>query len=242
MHGDKQQSQRDWTLKNFKSGRTMILVATDVAARGIHVNDIGLVVNYDFPNNCEDYVHRIGRTGRAGKTGNVVSFFNIKEDGKKAGALIKILKKNKQEVPQTLLTCGSMNYGGSRFSRYRGRSGRGGSFRGRGGRNDGADGGWITAKGRINQSGQQRQVGKSSILSNNSSPSFGGRRQPSQIHLNQNHQYMSKTHNQQNPVYGAALQTEQNQYHHQFFNHNPYIQQNMGLNLQRGYFPSAHSL
>merc|ERR1712083_235634 len=93
MHGDKQQSQRDWTLKNFKSGRKMILVATDVAARGIHVNDIGLVINYDFPNNCEDYVHRIGRTGRAGRTGIAVTLFDLQKDGKKARQFVQLLDK-----------------------------------------------------------------------------------------------------------------------------------------------------
>eukprot|EP00494_Astrolonche_serrata_P024991 UN25251 len=133
MHGDKQQSQRDWTLKNFKSGRTMILVATDVAARGIHVNDIGLVINYDFPNNCEDYVHRIGRTGRAGRSGIAISFFNIKDDGKKAGPLLKILRKNKQEIPPSLLSCSSMSYGGGRYRGNRSRFGGGrGGGRGRG--------------------------------------------------------------------------------------------------------------
>lgn len=63
IHGDKQQRERDWVLGEFKNGSTTILVATDVAARGLHVDDVKFVVNYDYPNNSEDYIHRIGRTG-----------------------------------------------------------------------------------------------------------------------------------------------------------------------------------
>ena len=60
IHGDKQQSERDWVLGEFKSGATTILVATDVAARGLDVDDVKFVINYDYPNNSEDYIHRIG--------------------------------------------------------------------------------------------------------------------------------------------------------------------------------------
>lgn len=63
IHGDKKQDERDWVLKEFRAGRNPILVATDVAARGLDVKDIKHVVNYDFPGQIEDYVHRIGRTG-----------------------------------------------------------------------------------------------------------------------------------------------------------------------------------
>ena len=64
IQGDKQQREREWVLGEFKSGGTTILVATDVAARGLHVDDVKFVINYDYPNNSEDYIHRIGRTGR----------------------------------------------------------------------------------------------------------------------------------------------------------------------------------
>ena len=60
IHGDKQQKERDWVLGEFKSGSTSILVATDVAARGLDVDDVKFVINYDYPNNSEDYIHRIG--------------------------------------------------------------------------------------------------------------------------------------------------------------------------------------
>ncbi len=74
IHGNKSQAQREKALEKFKKGLTPVLVATDVAARGVDVKDVGLVVNYDLPNEPEAYVHRIGRTGRAGAEGLAVSF------------------------------------------------------------------------------------------------------------------------------------------------------------------------
>ncbi len=72
--GDLKQSTRTQTINNFKEGKLQILVATDVAARGLHIDDLEMVVNYDLPNEAENYVHRIGRTARAGKTGKAISF------------------------------------------------------------------------------------------------------------------------------------------------------------------------
>jgi len=69
IHGDRSQSQRTAALSGFQQGRYRILVATDVAARGIHVQDIAHVINYDLPDIAENFIHRVGRTGRAGKTG-----------------------------------------------------------------------------------------------------------------------------------------------------------------------------
>jgi ATP-dependent RNA helicase RhlE len=74
LHANRSQAQRKEALDGFKSGKYRLLVATDIAARGIDVTGIGLVVNYDLPQNSEDYVHRIGRTGRAGREGKAVSF------------------------------------------------------------------------------------------------------------------------------------------------------------------------
>lgn len=71
IHGDKSQQERDWTLQQFRNGRNPILVATDVAARGLDIHDIKFVINFDYPNNSEDYVHRIGRTARAGQNGTL---------------------------------------------------------------------------------------------------------------------------------------------------------------------------
>ncbi|KNB46031.1 hypothetical protein JH06_1558 [Blastocystis sp. subtype 4] len=76
IHGDRSQSEREEALNAFKSNRVQILVATDVAARGLDIPDVSLVVNYDTPQNIDDYVHRIGRTGRAGNTGVAISFIN----------------------------------------------------------------------------------------------------------------------------------------------------------------------
>ena len=76
IHGDKRQQERDQALHAFKDGRVPILVATDVAARGLDIPNVGAVVNYDFPNGIEDYVHRIGRTGRAGATGDSYTFLS----------------------------------------------------------------------------------------------------------------------------------------------------------------------
>jgi ATP-dependent RNA helicase DeaD len=89
IHGDMNQSQRTRVMEGFKSARIPILVATDVAARGIDVNDIDYVINYDLPQNSEIYVHRIGRTGRAGKEGTAITlcsgrrqFFGIRDIGR----------------------------------------------------------------------------------------------------------------------------------------------------------------
>jgi len=79
IHGNKSQAQREKALDRFRKGLTPVLVATDVAARGVDVKDVGLVVNFDLPNEPEAYVHRIGRTGRAGAEGRSVSFCSEEE-------------------------------------------------------------------------------------------------------------------------------------------------------------------
>ena len=79
IHGNKSQNARQLALNNFKSGSTKVLVATDIAARGIDVSELSLVVNFDLPNIPETYVHRIGRTGRASASGNAISFCDTEE-------------------------------------------------------------------------------------------------------------------------------------------------------------------
>eukprot|EP00483_Globobulimina_turgida_P006404 UN06414 len=103
IHGDKEQKQRDRALSDFRDGRMKIMLATDVASRGIHVDDIKLVINFDFPTQIEDYVHRIGRTGRAGNKGTAISFFVADVHGYRAKYLIKVLKDAKQKIPEALL-------------------------------------------------------------------------------------------------------------------------------------------
>ncbi|CAJ2665353.1 DEAD-box ATP-dependent RNA helicase 46 [Trifolium pratense] len=118
IHGDKSQADRDHVLNQFRSGRTPVLVATDVAARGLDVKDIRVVVNYDFPTGVEDYVHRIGRTGRAGATGIAYTFFGD-QDAKHASDLIKILEGANQKVPAELRELSSRGGGGFSRSKYR---------------------------------------------------------------------------------------------------------------------------
>ena len=81
MHGDKSQSQRERALARFEAGKVDTLVATDVAARGIHVTGISHVINYDPPEDRDGYVHRVGRTGRAGRTGVGITFVNADQAG-----------------------------------------------------------------------------------------------------------------------------------------------------------------
>jgi ATP-dependent RNA helicase RhlE len=79
IHGDKTQQSRERSLQGFKDGKMQIMVATDIAARGIDIDDLALVVNFDLPNIPESYVHRIGRTGRAGAFGKAISFCDFEE-------------------------------------------------------------------------------------------------------------------------------------------------------------------
>lgn len=80
IHGDRSQSQRESALRAFRSGKTNILVATDIAARGIDIDSVSHVINYDIPEAPEDYVHRIGRTGRAGNVGHSITLFTLAEE------------------------------------------------------------------------------------------------------------------------------------------------------------------
>ena len=81
LHGGRNQEQRDYALASLKSGSKDILVATDVAGRGIDIRDVSKVINYDMAKNIQDYTHRIGRTGRAGKEGIAVSFLTKDDSG-----------------------------------------------------------------------------------------------------------------------------------------------------------------
>ena len=105
IHGDKGQQERDWVLAEFKSGRSPLMVATDVAARGLDVPEIKLVINFDMPRELEDYVHRIGRTGRKTKKGynegTSISFF-CSDNYKMARPLVALLDEAKQPVPDQL--------------------------------------------------------------------------------------------------------------------------------------------
>jgi len=132
IHGDKTQQERDWVLSEFKHGRMPILVATDVASRGLDVSDIKFVINYDYPQSSEDYVHRIGRTGRAGQTGTAYTFFTP-QNSKQAKDLVEVLREAQQAVSPKL----QMYADSARdYGRQRNRWGGGG-----GGRSSGYGGG-----------------------------------------------------------------------------------------------------
>eukprot|EP00979_Chaetoceros_neogracilis_P002856 scaffold470_cov276-Chaetoceros_neogracile.AAC.11 len=106
IHGDKAQDARTKALKQFKDGDCPLLVATDVAARGLDIPNVELVINFTFPLTIEDYVHRIGRTGRAGKTGMSYTFFQP-ENKSHAGELQQVMKQAGQPVEDSLLKFGS---------------------------------------------------------------------------------------------------------------------------------------
>src|SRR5204863_4452060 len=92
IHGDKTQAEREAALADFKGGKTSVLVATDVASRGLDIEGLPQVINFDVPHSPEDYVHRIGRTGRAGLTGEAISLVSP-EDQEAVAAIEKLIKK-----------------------------------------------------------------------------------------------------------------------------------------------------
>merc|ERR1712241_126410 len=101
IYGDKSQRARSETLQRFKDGSCKMMIATDVAAQGLDINDIEWVVNYDFPLDIENYIHRIGRTGRASKKGNSLTYIT-QDEARFAGKLKQILLESNQRVPREL--------------------------------------------------------------------------------------------------------------------------------------------
>jgi ATP-dependent RNA helicase RhlE len=97
IHGDKTQAEREAALADFKSGKTSVLVATDVASRGLDIEGLPQVINFDVPHSPEDYVHRIGRTGRAGMKGEAISLV-APEDAEALAAIEKLIKKRVERV------------------------------------------------------------------------------------------------------------------------------------------------
>ena len=136
MHSDLDQAQRDVVMREFKSGRIDILVATDIVSRGIDIDDIRLVINYDAPRDCEDYVHRIGRTARAGAEGCAITFVAV-DDQSRFAAIEEFIGRevHKLPVPEELGEAPEYN---PKKSSGRGKGGRGGH---RGGHRGGQHGG-----------------------------------------------------------------------------------------------------
>jgi len=106
LHGDLSQEQRTQTLNRFRDGRTTFLVASDVAARGLDIPDVSLVINFDVPGNPEDYVHRIGRTGRAGKSGRALTICAVR-DKKKMTAIEKLIQSKIPPISQPTVQSGA---------------------------------------------------------------------------------------------------------------------------------------
>ncbi|CAE1321294.1 DDX4 [Acanthosepion pharaonis] len=138
IHGDRLQREREEALGEFKNGVTPILIATSVAARGLDIPNVNLVVNYDLPNCVDEYVHRIGRTGRCGNVGRAISFYSSDSDSALAKDLTKILSNAQQNVPAWLENEAKMSSCGGSSNYYNG------SFGGRDRRKEKFDygGGW----------------------------------------------------------------------------------------------------
>ncbi|GAA5969248.1 hypothetical protein JCM11641_007525 [Rhodosporidiobolus odoratus] len=150
IHGDRTQREREYALETFRSARTPVMVATAVAARGLDIPNVTHVVNYDLPSDIDDYVHRIGRTGRAGNTGAATAFFN-RGNRNIVRDLIELLKEAKQEVPAWLESVAREAGGFSGRGRGRGRSGPTRDFRSGGG--GGGGGGFGGSRMGANQPG-----------------------------------------------------------------------------------------
>ena len=136
IHGDRVQREREEALALFKCGRMSVLVATDVASRGLDIPDVAAIIQYDLPTNVDDYVHRIGRTGRAGKKGTAIAFFNEKNKNL-ADDLVPLLAETGQEQPPWLTMMVSRRPHHHQGGAHRGRGGfhqrGGGTFGQRGG-------------------------------------------------------------------------------------------------------------
>ncbi|KAF8034463.1 hypothetical protein BT93_C0695 [Corymbia citriodora subsp. variegata] len=111
IHGDKVQMERERALRSFRSGVIPIMVATDVASRGLDIPHVAHVINYDLPKSIDDYVHRIGRTGRAGNSGLATAFFNGKNSSL-ATALVQLMQEANQQVPSWLSECAEQSFNG----------------------------------------------------------------------------------------------------------------------------------
>ena len=137
MHSDLEQAQREEVMLAFKNNRINILVATDIVARGIDIEDIGLVINYDVPHDPEDYIHRIGRTARAAATGSAITFVSEDEQGK-FHQIEKFIEREirKADLPESVGEGPKYEPSENRGRGGRGRGGRSGG--GRGGRDKGA--------------------------------------------------------------------------------------------------------
>lgn len=114
IHGNRDQSQREDALRTFRTGKHAVLVATEVAARGLDIKGVGHVINFDLPKDIDKFVHRVGRTGRVGVPGNAISFFDPSRDSELAPHLVKVLNECEQPVPEFIsnAAAGGGDFGG----------------------------------------------------------------------------------------------------------------------------------
>lgn len=120
IHGDREQREREIALNDFKTGRMPILVATSVAARGLDIPEVAHVINYDLPKSIDEYVHRIGRTGRMGNEGKATSFYEPTVDAGLAPDLVRMLTQAKKTVPDFLESSGGGRFDGGITSDFGG--------------------------------------------------------------------------------------------------------------------------
>ena len=134
MHSDLEQSEREQVMKDFRNGHISMLVATDVVARGIDINDISLVINYDIPNDPEDYVHRIGRTARGTEGSGLAITFVSQQEQARFKEIETFIEKDIYKIPIDPSIGESPTYEPEKYSRSRGKGGRGRQSGGGGGR------------------------------------------------------------------------------------------------------------
>jgi hypothetical protein len=134
MHSDLEQSEREQVMKDFRNGHIGMLVATDVVARGIDINDISLVINYDIPNDPEDYVHRIGRTARGTEGSGLAITFVSQQEQARFKEIETFIEKDIYKIPIDPSIGESPTYEPEKYSRTRGKGGRGRQSGGGGGR------------------------------------------------------------------------------------------------------------
>lgn len=159
MHSDLEQEKREDVILDFKSGKINVLVATDIMARGIDIDDIDLVVNYDVPREAEDYVHRIGRTARADREGNAITFISEKEIGK-FKVIERFLEKEVEKVPLPAELGEGPSYTSSRRANGKNRRGKSGVDKKNNVRNSGSN----TVKNADKKRSRHKKV---SVKSNN---------------------------------------------------------------------------
>ena len=167
MHSDLEQAQREEVMLNYKNNKVKILVATDIVARGIDIEDIALVINYDVPHDPEDYIHRIGRTARAAATGAAITFVSVEEQGK----FHRIEEFIEREIPKRELPDGMEGpaYDPAGNRGFGGRGGRGGRS-GNGGRSGQGGRGGRRDQSRREGGGRTRSVEPATVAAQRVAP------------------------------------------------------------------------